>query len=59
MNLSIMKLQKAIIVTSLVQLAIRQYLCILHLPMLNATTQQLLNGTKHDQNDIIRYLPEI
>jgi hypothetical protein len=28
------------------------------MPVLNATIQQLLPGTKHYQNDIIRYLHE-
>jgi hypothetical protein len=57
MNFLIMKLHKANIVPACVQLAMRQNLCILHLPMLNATIQELLSGTKHYQNDMIECLP--
>jgi hypothetical protein len=54
MNFVTVTLHKAIIVPASAQLAIRQKQC-----MLNAATiQQPLTGTKHYQNDIIRYLPE-
>jgi hypothetical protein len=33
-------------------------LCIPHLPILNASIEELVTGTKHYQNDFIRCLPE-
>jgi hypothetical protein len=56
MNCLNMKLHKEIIVTAGVQLAMRQKLCITHLPMLKCYNSRAPSWYKHYQNDIIRYL---